>query len=120
MKMSASPGSASIESGFQEFRSSMAKPGWEVSHSGFRNNSAGSLVTFPSFTVLNAGQLYWGYGETTSVANAPVSSGYSYSQTPESNIVVYRTSCPKGTLAPTAATTPGSSGAAISCVIGGA
>jgi Ricin-type beta-trefoil lectin domain-like len=111
-------GTASVETGFQEFTA--AGYGTAASWSAGPRGAASSATTtttiqYPALTAAGTGELYWGYGETAATGSPGTTPGFSYDVTPQVNVVAWNTGS-SGTLAPTAPTTPASSTQSVAAV----
>jgi hypothetical protein len=96
---------SNVETGRQQFQSSLSAPHWTVA-GGWDNYPSGSTISYPALRVA-AGGGYWAYGKTTNVGSAGSSPGFSYDVTPQANVVAYSTSA-TGLVSPTAPTLTGS------------
>jgi hypothetical protein len=96
---------SNVETGRQQFQSSLATPHWTVT-GGWDAYPSGSTIVYPALQV-PAGGGYWGYGKTTNVGSAGSTAGFSYDVTPQANVVAYSTSA-TGLVSPTAPTLTGS------------
>jgi hypothetical protein len=96
---------SNVETGRQQFQSSLATPHWTVT-GGSDDYPSGSTIVYPALQV-PAGGAYWAYGKTTNVGSAGSTPGFSYDVTPQANVVAYSTSA-TGLVSPTAPTLTGS------------
>jgi hypothetical protein len=96
---------SNVETGRQQFQSSLATPHWTVT-GGWDAYPYGNSIIYPALQV-PAGGGYWAYGKTTNVGSAGSTAGFSYDVTPQANVVAYSTSA-SGLVSPTAPTLPGS------------
>ena len=96
---------SNVETGRQQFQSSLSAPHWTVT-GGWDAYPSGSTIVYPALQV-PAGGGYWGYGKTTNVGSAGSTPGFSYDVTPQANVVAYSTSA-TGLVSPTAPTLTGS------------
>ncbi len=96
---------SNVETGRQQFQSSLSTPHWTVT-GGWDSYPSGSTIVYPALRVA-AGGGYWGYGKTTNVGSAGSTPGFSYDVTPQANVVAYSTSA-TGLVSPTAPTLAGS------------
>jgi hypothetical protein len=96
---------SNVETGRQQFQSSLATPHWTVT-GGWDAYPSGSTIAYPALQV-PAGGGYWAYGKTTNVGSAGSTPGFSYDVTPQANVVAYSTTA-TGLVSPTAPTLTGS------------
>jgi len=96
---------SNVETGSQQFQSSLSAPHWSVT-GGWDAYPSGSTIVYPALQVAPGGG-YWAYGKTTSVGSAGSTPGFAYDVTPQANVVAYSTSA-TGLVSPTAPTLPGS------------
>ena len=96
---------SNVETGRQQFQSSLATPHWQVT-GGWDAYPWGNTIIYPALQVAPGGG-YWAYGKTTNVGSAGSTPGFSYDVTPQANVVAYATSA-TGLVSPTAPTLPGS------------
>jgi hypothetical protein len=96
---------SNVETGRQQFQSSLATPHWTVTGD-WDNYPSGNTIVYPALQV-PAGGGYWAYGKTTNVGSAGSTPGFSYDVTPQANVVAYSTSA-TGLVSPTAPTLTGS------------
>jgi hypothetical protein len=96
---------SNVETGSQQFQSSLPAPHWSVTGD-WDAYPSGNTIVYPTLQV-PAGGGYWAYGKTTNVGSAGRTPGFSYDVTPQANIVAYSTSA-TGLVSPTAPTLPGS------------
>jgi len=96
---------SNVETGRQQFQSSLATPHWTVT-GGWDAYPWGNTIIYPALKVTSGGG-YWAYGKTTNVGSAGSTPGFSYDVTPQANVVAYSTSA-TGLVSPTAPTLPGS------------
>ena len=109
-----SAAASNVETGCQEFTSTRGS-NWYVDTSGFLPWPDGTTISYPALYARNSGSLNWAYGKTTDVGSAGSTSGYSYSVTPQENVVCWSADVP-GSQAPTAVTSDGS-GYSIAVVV---
>jgi hypothetical protein len=102
---SGSVSKSNVETGRQQFQSSLATPHWTVTGS-WDAYPWGNTIIYPALHVAPGGG-YWAYGKTTNVGSAGSTPGFSYDVTPQANVVAYSTSA-VGLVSPTAPTLPGS------------
>ena len=96
---------SNVETGRQQFQSSLSAPHWSVT-GGWDAYPSGSTISYPALQVAPGGG-YWAYGKTTNVGSAGSTPGFVYDVTPQANVVAYSTSA-TGLVSPTAPTLPGS------------
>ena len=96
---------SNVETGQQQFQSSLAAPHWTVT-GGWDAYPSGNSIVYPALQVA-AGGGYWAYGKTTNAGSAGGTPGFFYDVTPQANVVAYSTSA-TGLVSPTAPTLPGS------------
>ena len=96
---------SNVETGRQQFQSSLSAPHWSVT-GGWDAYPSGSTIVYPALQVAPGGG-YWAYGKTTNAGSAGGTSGFAYDVTPQANVVAYSTSA-AGLVSPTAPTLPGS------------
>jgi hypothetical protein len=96
---------SNVETGRQQFQSSLSAPHWTVT-GGWDAYPSGNTIIYPALQVAPGGG-YWAYGKTTDVGAAGTTPGFSYDVTPQANVVAYSTSA-TGLVSPTAPTLPGS------------
>jgi hypothetical protein len=96
---------SNVETGRQQFQSSLAAPHWAVT-GGWDAYPSGNTIVYPALQVAPGGG-YWAYGKTTNVGSAGSTPGFAYDVTPQANVVAYSTSA-AGLVSPTAPTLPGS------------
>jgi hypothetical protein len=96
---------SNVETGRQQFQSSLATPHWSVT-GGWDAYPSGNTIVYPALQV-PAGGGYWAYGKTTNVGSAGSTPGFSYDVTPQANVVAYSTSA-AGLVSPAAPTLTGS------------
>ena len=96
---------SNVETGRQQFQSSLSAPHWTVT-GGWDAYPSGNAIIYPALQVAPGGG-YWAYGKTTNVGSAGSTPGFAYDVTPQANVVAYSTSA-TGLVSPTAPTLPGS------------
>jgi hypothetical protein len=96
---------SNVETGRQQFQSSLSAPHWSVT-GGWDAYPSGSTIVYPALQVAPGGG-YWAYGKTTNAGSAGGTPGFAYDVTPQANVVAYSTSA-TGLVSPTAPTLPGS------------
>ena len=96
---------SNVETGRQQFQSSLPAPHWTVT-GGWDAYPSGNTIVYPALQVAPGGG-YWAYGKTTNAGSAGGTPGFFYDVTPQANVVAYSTSA-TGLVSPTAPTLPGS------------
>jgi hypothetical protein len=96
---------SNVETGRQQFQSSLTAPHWTVT-GGWDAYPWGNTIVYPALQVAPGGG-YWAYGKTTNVGSAGSTPGFSYDVTPQANVITYSTSA-AGLVSPAAPTLPGS------------
>ena len=114
---SASVSSSNVELTAQEFTAGLGPSTlWTKDVAAGQNNASSTTIAFPPLTPTGAGELYAGYSRSPGEEYAGSTSGFTYHQTADGNMVLFDPSV-SSAVAPTATQSPAGISAAVGALI---